>query len=152
MSSGSPADSAPTAPTSAPTRLYRAKIAVRRRSLSGRRAVLEVVERGDTVGLRPHADAPSSGDPIVLDVDIGLAAERDANSPSCEVDAQRVPAIFLHRGIDVFDRIASAVLRVIERNVVLERIGARDVIVVAALEAPHDAAGLIFVAGQRLEF
>ena len=44
-----------------------------------------------------------------------------------------------------------AVDRVVDRDVVLECVGARDVVVVRVLRAPDDAARLVLFAGDRLE-
>ena len=46
---------------------------------------------------------------------------------------------------------ALAIDGVINRDVVFQRIGSRDVIVVGVLEAPDQATGLVFFAGDRLE-
>src|SRR5947208_12319840 len=56
------------------------------------------------------------------------------------------------RRIDVLDGDAAAVCRVVKRDVVFKRVGARDVIVVAVLPAPHHPARLILLSAQRLEF
>ena len=68
-----------------------------------------------------------------------------------ELHAQRVPHVRRHRCIDVLDRDPAAVLGVVERDVVLERVGARDVVVVAVLPAPDDTARLVLAAAHRLE-
>src|SRR6266487_31574 len=49
-------------------------------------AVGEVVERGDAVGLRPHANCPRPADVIILLRDVNLAVERNANRLSGEID------------------------------------------------------------------
>ena len=62
-----------------------------------------------------------------------------------------MPLAGRHRRVDVLERLADAPCGVVERDVVLERIGARDVVVVAVLPAPDDAAGLVVLARDRLE-
>ena len=56
-----------------------------------------------------------------------------------------------HRSVDVADRPARAAPGVIERDVVLERVGTGDVVVVAVVPAPDDAAGLVLAARDRLQ-
>src|SRR5262249_31491746 len=62
-----------------------------------------------------------------------------------------MPGIARHGRVDVLERVAPAVRGVVERDVVLERVGARDVVVVAVLPAPHHAARLVLAARERLE-
>src|SRR5258705_9692628 len=87
----------------------------------------------------------------ILEVDIRLAVERDADLRPGELDPQPVPDVPRHRRVHVLQRVAAPVRGVVERDVVLERIGARDVVVIAVLPAPHHAARLIFPALERLE-
>src|SRR5258708_8178904 len=128
-----------------------AKPLLRKTPASRRRAVAEVVEQRDAVGLGPHADRPGARDVIVVELDVWLAVEDHADARAGEFRAQGVPGVPRHRRVDVFDRDAPAALRVVQRHVVLEGIGARDVVAVAVLEAPDHAAGLVFVARHRLQ-
>src|SRR5205807_572933 len=75
----------------------------------------------------------------------------DANALPGKFHFQRMPLILRHRRVDILDGVTSSVLRVVERNVVLQRVGSRDVIVVAVLPAPNQAAGGVLTAGNRLE-
>src|SRR6185295_16793675 len=63
----------------------------------------------------------------------------------------RVPHVPRNGRIHILDGDTSTIGRVVERDVVLQRIGARDVIVVAVLPAPHYPAGLVLPSGDRLE-
>src|SRR5213076_1884329 len=83
-------------------------------------------------------------------LDAGDAVERDANVRAAELDAQRVPLAAGDRRLDVLDGVALAVGGVIQGHVVLERVGARDVVVVAVLPAPHHAARLVLAPGHGL--
>src|SRR6266581_4063587 len=116
-------------------------------SARGCRAVAEVVEQRHAVRLGPDAHRARAGDMAVVHLDIGLAVEHHADLFSGELHPQRVPDVPGHRRVDVLDRVAPSVLRVVEGHVVLERVGARDVIVVAVLPAPHEASGLVLAAG-----
>src|SRR4029077_14848606 len=91
------------------------------------------------------------GDAVVVHFDVRLAVEDHADPLARELDAQRVPGVAGHRRIDVFQRIAPPLRRVVERYVVLQRVGARDVVVVAVLPAPYHPACLILAARERLE-
>src|SRR5688500_3636947 len=115
------------------------------------RAEAEVVERGHAVGLGPKPDRARSLDVLVLNVDVGLAVQRNADARRREFNPQRVPHVPRDRRVDVPDRDAAATLRVVQRDVVLERVGAGNVVVVAVLPAPHHAAGLVFLPGEGLE-
>src|SRR6266705_2816108 len=96
----------------------------------------EVVERGNAVRLRPYANRPRPADMIILLFDIDLAVQSDANALPGKFHFQRVPLVLRHRRVDILDGVTSSVLRVVERNVVLQGVGSRDVIVVAVLPSP----------------
>src|SRR6266513_5081287 len=68
-----------------------------------------------------------------------------------ELHPQRMPDIGADRRIDVLYRDAAAVCRVVKRNVVFKRVGARHVIIVAVLPTPDYTAGLVFPVTLRLE-
>src|SRR5262252_7985934 len=87
----------------------------------------------------------------VVHLDILLAVVDHADLCSGEFYAERVPGIAGDGRVDVLERVAPSVRGVVERDVVLERVGARDVVVVAVLPAPHHSARLVFAAGDRLE-
>src|SRR5258708_6503495 len=114
-------------------------------------AVTEIVEQRHAVRLGPHTDRARSGNVIVLRLDVLLAIQTHAHLPPGEIHAERMPGVAGNGRIDVLDRVAPAVARVVERHVVLERIGARDVVVVAVLPAPYHPARLVLAAGERLE-
>src|SRR5215469_5563846 len=97
---------------------------------SGDCAVAEIVENGNAVRFGPYADRSGAGDVCVLLLYVALAVERHRNARANELDAQNVPAILRHRRIDVLDRDAVTALRVIKRNVVLQGVGAGDVVVI----------------------
>src|SRR5262245_16177260 len=87
----------------------------------------------------------------VLLLDIGLAVQCDPDGRPVELDAQRVPDVARYRRVDVLQGVAAAVRGVMELHMVLERVGAGHVVVVAVLPAPEDAAGLVLPALERLE-
>src|SRR4051812_17306775 len=116
-----------------------------------RRTVAEVVEGRHAVCLRPQADRARAADMDVLQVDVRLAIQRDADLRLRELDAQRMPHVARNRCIHVLKRVAPPVRRVIERDVVLERVGACDVVVVPVFPAPYDSARLVLPALERLE-
>src|SRR3954462_14475822 len=62
-----------------------------------------------------------------------------------------MPHVLRDRRVDVLYGDAASVRGVIKRDVVLERVGACHVVVIAVLPAPHHAARLILPARDRLE-
>src|SRR5262245_34419001 len=97
------------------------------RSLSRGGPIAEVVEQGHAVGLRPDADCTRPGDMVVLQFDIGLTVEDDANLLPGEFHSESLPSSLWHRCIDILERPATAFLRVVQGDVVLQRIRSRDV-------------------------
>src|SRR5215472_11758903 len=87
----------------------------------------------------------------IFHLDSRPAVVDHADTLSGKFYAERVPGIPGDGRIDVLERVAPAVRGVVERDVVLERVGARDVVIVAVLPAPHHAACLVFAAGDRSE-
>src|SRR5262245_30294175 len=71
------------------------------RSLSRGGPIVEVVEQGHAVGLRPDADRTRTGDMVVLKFDIGFAVEDDADLLPGEFHSQRLPSSLRHRCIDI---------------------------------------------------
>src|SRR5207249_4235428 len=63
----------------------------------------------------------------------------------------RMPPVGSDLGVDALLFAAFAVYRVINRDVVFQRIGAGDVIVVFVFATPDHAARLVFLAGDGLE-
>ena len=73
---------------------------------------------------------------VVIEFDVACSVECNANAATAELHLQRVPHILCDRSIDVLDRAASTAFGVIKRYVVLKRVGASDVVVVAVLPSP----------------
>ena len=83
---------------------------------------------------------------------MALAIQQNRNVLVLEFHPQRMPDVGADRRIDVLDRDAAPVRGVVKRHVVLQRVGARDIIVVAVLPAPQHPARLVLLSAQRLEF
>src|ERR1039458_4282170 len=119
----------------------------------------EVVEDRHAIGLGPDPDVSRIREGRVLDFEHGLAIEDDLEVVALEFHAQRVPLewgdLFLYAvaalAADDFQDAALAGHRLVEHDVVLQRVGAADVVVVLVHDAPDDAARLVFFAGQGLE-
>src|ERR1700694_3321777 len=88
---------------------------------------------------------------VIVQFNVNLSIERDLYSLAAEFDAQGVPLILRDGSIDVFDGVPAAVLRVIQGHIVLERVGTRDVVVVAILPATDQSPRGILVSGNGLE-
>src|SRR6266850_3934906 len=114
-------------------------------------AVSEVVEERHAVGLRPDADFARLSESLVLPFERGLAIEGDFEMIPLEVHAQSVPLVRGDFHFRAFLLSALAVDGVINRDVVFERVGARDIIIVRVLATPDDAARLVFLARDRFE-
>src|SRR6267154_4790649 len=89
--------------------------------------VTEIVEQRHAVRLGPHTDCARSDNVVVVRLDVLLAVQAHAHLRPGEIHAQRMPRVARYRRIDVLDGVAPSVRRVIQRHVVLERVGARDV-------------------------
>ena len=119
---------------------------------SSRGAVGEVVERGDAVGLGPDADRARR--PRCARRPARCAPRRRGSRGCACPRTPRAACATRCRGTGASTYLIvlrAAALGVVERDVVLERVGARDVVVVAVLPAPHDAARLVLAPGDRLE-
>ena len=112
---------------------------------------MKATEGGHAIGLGPDASTAGAGDMAVVQLDVALAVQRNRDMRSGKFDTQGVPRGRSHWRIDVLDGLTTATLDVVQRDVVLQRIGAGDVIVVGAFPAPDDAACLVLPARQGLE-
>src|SRR6266550_2613034 len=72
-------------------------------------------------------------------------------SATLRPQAELVPLIRRNLGVGAFDLRSLAFDHMIETDIVLERIGAHDVVVVGIAEPDGDAASLIDFPGNRLE-
>lgn len=82
---------------------------------------------------------------------IGFAVKRDLNHVPLVSHLQRMPGVGCDRRIDVLDRLARAIHGVVERDVVFERVGPSDIVVIAILPAPDKTSRLVFFPGNRFE-
>src|SRR2546427_9387457 len=115
----------------------------------GHPANREVIERRDRVGLRPQSH-PTGLEARVPMIEIELAVEPCLHVIAEGDEAHRMP-LAERRWLDARggDLPASAIV-VVQPEVVLERVGADD-IVLAVVEAEDDAARGVFTPGDRLE-
>src|SRR6266480_4047169 len=106
--------------------------------------VSEIVELSYTVRLSPDADFASVLKHVVIPLDGFLSIERDCEMIAAEVHTQSVPRSGRHFYIGSFLLCPFAFDRVVNRHVILEGVGARDVVVVRILQSPDNTASLIF--------
>src|SRR5437660_1573086 len=110
----------------------------------------EIVELDDGVGLGPDAELSGVLEAVVVRVDHLVAVEEDLNVVADHLHRQLVPHAGGDLAVPAIEADAAPLDHVVEVDVVLERVGARDVVVVLVLQAPDDSAALITLAGDRL--
>src|SRR5207244_1141889 len=110
----------------------------------------EVVEVGDRVGLGPQADLAGLGEGLVLGIDDLLAVPVDLEVVPAGLGAQLVPGAAADGPVPACELAALALHHVIQAHVVLQGVGARDVVVVLVPVAKDQTAGLVHLAGDRL--
>ena len=115
-------------------------------------AVAEVVEQRHTVGLRPDADLARVGEAVIGRLDDFLAIECHREFVADEIHSHGVPSSWRDFRIYALERDALAFDGVVNRHIVFERVGADDVVIVGVRRAPYDAAGLVFLSCDGLEF
>src|ERR1700682_6639885 len=89
----------------------------------GRATMTEIVKRSHTVGLGPDTNGAWPDNVLIVHLDVHLPIQRDLYPLAAEFDAQAVPLILCDGSIDVFDGGPAAVLRVVERQLGLARVG-----------------------------
>src|SRR6266850_6289394 len=110
----------------------------------------EVVERDHRVGLGPESELAGRRERGVVLVDDLPAVEKHLDMIADVLHGQLVPRAARDLAIPVAELTAPALDHSVQANVVLERVGARDVVVVCVLEPPDEAAALVHFAGDRL--
>src|SRR5215471_2931686 len=80
-----------------------------------------------------------------------LPSKSDFELVAREIHPQRVPLIGGNSHVYVFERPPTSLDGVIDRHVILQCVGAGDVVVFAVLPTPDDAASLVLVARDWLE-
>src|SRR2546425_8056681 len=103
----------------------------------------EVVEQRVRVGLGPHTNATGTTERTVVRINSLRAVPVHFHMISLELDAQLVPGARCDLPAPVGELDPASVFHVVEADVVLQRIRAREVIIVLILVPQHDAAGTI---------
>src|SRR6185295_16558283 len=114
-----------------------------RRGSSWQRPDFDLIETRHAVGFGPERDPARAREGPVGRGEQRLAVERDGEPLAFGAETEPVP--FAGRDLEVrtFELLAPAFEHAVEADVVLERIGAHDIIVVRIAEPDGDAAGLI---------
>src|SRR2546425_2477259 len=110
----------------------------------------EVVEQRVRVGLGPYTDATGTTERGVVRVDPLRAVPVYLHMISLELGPQLVPVTRCHLPAPVGELDPASVPHVVEADVVLKRIRAREIIVVLILVAEYDAAGAVDAPRYRL--
>src|SRR5437899_6423002 len=96
------------------------------------RTIREIVEHGHAIGFRPYTDFPRILERVVIPFDGFLAVVCHDEVITLKVHTQAVPYVWGDFRAGVLLLGALAIDGVINRDVVFQRIGSRDVIVVLA--------------------
>src|SRR5207249_6909104 len=100
----------------------------------------EVVEQRVRVRLGPHPDATGTTERTVVRINSLRAVPVHFHMISLVLDAQLVPAARCDFPAPVGELDPASVLHVVEADIILQRIRAREVIVVLILVAEHETA------------
>src|SRR5207247_10093936 len=110
----------------------------------------EVVEHSVGVGLGPHTDATGTTERAVVRVDPLRAVPVHLDMVSLELDPQLVPDARCDLPAPIGELDPASVLHVVEADVVLERVGARQIVVVLILVSEHETARPVNIPRHRL--
>src|SRR5438034_8003792 len=114
--------------------------------------VTKIVERREAVWLCPNTDFARVLKRVVIPFDRFPSIERDGEMITLETHPQRVPRAGSDLHIRAFLLGTLAFDGVVNRHVVFESVRARNVVIVRVLQAPDNAARLVFLACNRFEF
>src|SRR5947208_5931625 len=103
----------------------------------------EVVEHSVGVGLGPHTDATGTTERAVVRVDPLRAVPVHLDMVSLELDPQLVPDARCDLPAPIGELDPASVLHVVETDVVLKRVRAREIVVVLILVPEHDTTGAV---------
>src|SRR5207248_1357478 len=109
---------------------------------------LEIVEPGHAVGLGPHARQARILELIVVSLEENFAVEADLEVVALDAELERMPFPRGNFRIGSRELPAVAVDNLVQADVVLQRIGASDVIIVLVLITGDQAPGLIGLSGN----
>src|SRR6266849_10360803 len=109
----------------------------------------QVVELDDRVRLRPDAELPGVLERAVMVVDHFVAVEEYLDVVADHLHRELVPHARGDLAVPAGELHAAALHGVVEVDVVFERVGARDVVVVRVLETPDDPTALVDGAADR---
>src|SRR5215475_4449846 len=112
----------------------------------------DLIKSCDAVGLGPQRDFSRPRERFVRCREQRLSIELNGEMLSLSFQAQGVPFTAGDFDVDAIDLLPAAFDDAIKANVVFERVGARNVIVVAIEHTDSDTAGLIYVPSHRFEF
>src|SRR5687768_8135540 len=106
---------------------------------------------GEAVGLRPQPHPPRPREGAVSRAEELLAVERDPEAVALDPEPQLLPHPGRYLDVDTRELLPFAVYHLVETDVVLERVGPGDVVVVRLLEPDHQARRLVDLSRDGLE-
>src|ERR1700730_6078512 len=122
-----------------------------RRSATLFRAVTEIIEQRHAFRFAPDAHLSRILERLVIPVDGFLAIEHHREMVALKIYPEAVPLVRRHLHIRPLLFRTAAVYCVVDGDVVLERVGTGDVVVIRVLRAPCEAPSLVILARQGLE-
>src|SRR3954469_21697487 len=101
------------------------------------------IEARHAVGLGPQRDPAGFGKALVGNAEQSLAVVSDGEPVALGAQAERMPLLRGHFQICAAELFAPAIDHPVEADVILQRIGAGDIVIVGVPQPHHDARGLI---------
>src|SRR5438445_4826157 len=111
----------------------------------------QLVKRREAVSLGPEANSARSLDRSIIDVDEWPTIERDLDGISFNSYAEQLGLAGQNRNIDAGNLLPDTLYNMIQVDVIFQRIGTGNIIVVRVLDAKHQPSRLIDLSRYRRE-
>src|SRR4029078_12714300 len=118
---------------------------------SRQRHNFDLIETGPAVGFGPQRNLSGASKGLVAGTVQRLAVKGDGEPVTLGPQAKGMPFVRRYLDVGAFELFALALDHAIESDVILQRVGAHDVIVVSIADTDCDTTCLIDLAGDGLE-
>ena len=115
-------------------------------------AIGKVIKQRDAVGLGPDSNLSGVFKRLVIPFQRFLAIKRYREVSGLKIDSKRMPLVRSNLYPRPLSLGAAPVNRIVDGDVVFQGIGAGDIVIVRIPGTPDQAARLIFLSGNGLEF